>query len=113
MQLVLFPAPYFSGPGPERPGAVGSAQFWLGAGAEPGQGPSLLNVKWENKMLILQLKLGMSHITYNGKCGRLRKLEYLNGKVEDAICNLKRMFSIYLCNVVIIRVHVGNTWAFH
>jgi hypothetical protein len=49
---------------------------------------SLHNVKWEAKILILQLKLGISHITYNGKCCRLRKLEYLYDKVEDTICNL-------------------------
>jgi hypothetical protein len=49
---------------------------------------SLYNVKWEAKILILQLKLGISHITHNGKCCRLRKLEYLYGKVEDTICNL-------------------------
>jgi hypothetical protein len=29
---------------------------------------SLHNVKWEAKMLILHLKLGISHITYNDKC---------------------------------------------
>ncbi len=46
------------------------------------------NVKWEAKILILQLKLGISHIKYNGKCCRLRKLEYLYDKVKDTICNL-------------------------
>jgi hypothetical protein len=57
----------------------------------------LNNVKWEAKILILQLKLGISHNKYTGKCYRLRKLEYVYDKVEDTICNvggLKKMFSI-------------------
>ncbi len=36
----------------------------------------------------MQLKLGMSRITHNCKCCKLRKLECLYGKVEDTICNL-------------------------
>ncbi len=39
-------------------------------------------------VVLLQLKLGISQITHNGKCCRLRKLEYMYGKVEDSLCNL-------------------------
>jgi hypothetical protein len=49
---------------------------------------SKYNLKWEAKILVLQLKLGISHVTHKGKCCRLRKLEYLYGKVEDKLCNL-------------------------
>jgi hypothetical protein len=45
-------------------------------------------LKWEAKILALQLKLGISHITHKGRCCRLRKLEYLYAKIEDSLCNL-------------------------
>jgi hypothetical protein len=46
------------------------------------------NYKWSMKQLIMQLKLGISHITLHGKVARLRKLEFLYGKVDSNICQL-------------------------
>ena len=43
---------------------------------------------WSIKQLILQLKLGISHITNKGKVARLRSLEYMYGKFEDSKCPL-------------------------
>ena len=46
------------------------------------------DIKWSNKQLILQLKLGISHITHKGKVIRLRALELLYKKVDDNVCQL-------------------------
>ena len=41
------------------------------------------DIRYSNKQLILQLKLGISHITHKGKVTRLRALELLYKKVDD------------------------------
>ncbi len=46
------------------------------------------NYNWSVKQLIVQLKLGISHITCKGKVSRLRSLEYSYGKIEDSKCPL-------------------------
>lgn len=43
---------------------------------------------WSVKQLILQLKLGISHLTYKGKVAKLQCLEYKYGRVEDSKCQL-------------------------
>ena len=43
---------------------------------------------WSNKQLILQLKQGISHITWKGKVARLRKLEKVYHKDIDQNCQL-------------------------
>src|SRR6266511_1193127 len=43
---------------------------------------------WGNKQLILQLKQGISHITWKGKVARLRKLEKLYHNEVDPKCQL-------------------------
>jgi hypothetical protein len=46
------------------------------------------NFRWAIKQLIMQLKLGISHITLYGKVARLRKLEFLYSKVDSSTCQL-------------------------
>jgi len=65
---------------------------------------------WGNKQLILQLKQGISHITWKGKVARLRKLEKLYHNEVDPKCQLcekededLRMCTISCLNVYIIR----------
>ena len=43
---------------------------------------------WQVKQLILQLKLGVSHITYQGKVVKLGYLEKMYGRSEDSKCPL-------------------------
>jgi len=43
---------------------------------------------WNVKQLILQLKLGISHITHKGKVARLNKLEHFYGYVTNSLCPL-------------------------
>jgi hypothetical protein len=43
---------------------------------------------WKVKQLILQIKLGISHLTFKGKVIRTKRLEYFYGKVGDDKCDL-------------------------
>lgn len=43
---------------------------------------------WQVKQLIMQLKLGIPHLTYKGKVIRAKKQEFLYGKVSDEMCDL-------------------------
>ena len=45
-------------------------------------------IRWSSKQLILQLKLGISHIIHKGKLARLRSLEFLYKKVDNNVCKL-------------------------
>ena len=46
------------------------------------------NVSWRIKQLIMQLKLGISHITHKGKKVKLQKLEHMYKYVDSSICQL-------------------------
>lgn len=47
-----------------------------------------MNCSWLVKQLIMQLKLGIPHLTFKGKVIRAKKLEYIYKKVENAKCEL-------------------------
>jgi hypothetical protein len=46
------------------------------------------NHSWQIKQLILQLKLGVSHVTHKGKVAKLRSLEYWYQTSSDSKCPL-------------------------
>ena len=63
------------------------------------------NYTWKAKQLILQLKLGLSHITFKGKVTKLRSLEKMYKNVEDDKCILCGNGAENVYHVIFVCIH--------